>query len=83
MTTMTTPTPRQILTERLDEAREAAYCLNLPRYLLTRPMERKRLGVPHYRVGKLLRFKLSELSQWIEQLQPVHPVNDLQGGGDA
>ena len=25
-------------------------------YLLTHPKERARLGIPHYRVGKLVRF---------------------------
>ena len=29
--------------------------------------ERNRLRVPHYRVGKLVRFKLQELIDWLEQ----------------
>ena len=54
-----------VLGERLVDAREAAHCLNLPMYLLTHPKERQRLGIPHYRVGKLVRFKLQELEDWM------------------
>ncbi|MDT7523509.1 MAG: DNA-binding protein [Betaproteobacteria bacterium] len=56
----------QILTERLVDAREAAYCLKVPIYLLTHPKERQRLGLPHYRVGKMVRFKVSELMAWMQ-----------------
>ena len=59
--------------ERLVDAREAAYCLNLPTYWLTHPKERVRRKVPHYRVGKLVRFKMSELNRWLLE----------QGGQDA
>ena len=55
----------QILTERLVDAREAAFCLKLPMYLLTNPKDRQRLGLPHYRVGKMVRFKVSELMAWM------------------
>ena len=56
----------QILNERLVDAREAAHCLNLPMYLLSHPKERQRIGVPHYRVGKMVRFKVSELMAWMQ-----------------
>ncbi len=56
----------QILTERLVDAREAAYCLKVPIYLLTHPKERQRIGLPHYRVGKMVRFKVSELMAWMQ-----------------
>ena len=56
----------QILTERLVDAREAAYCLKVPIYLLTHPKERERLGLPHYRVGKMVRFKVSEVMAWMQ-----------------
>lgn len=59
----------QALGERLVDAREAALCLNLPMYWLTHAKERRRLGLPHYRVGKLVRFKLHELAQWIDAQQ--------------
>jgi hypothetical protein len=56
-----------VLGERLVDAREASHCLNLPLYLLTHPNERERLQVPHYRVGKLVRFKIQELIDWVER----------------
>lgn len=61
-----------LLGERLIDAREAAYCLNLPMYWLTQPKERARRKVPHYRVGKLVRFKLSELNAWLEAQGGTH-----------
>jgi len=38
----------------------------VPIYLLTHPKERQRLGLPHYRVGKMVRFKVSELMAWMQ-----------------
>ena len=66
-THMNIPTMQDVLGERLVDAREAAHCLNIPTSLLTHPKERERLLVPHYRVGKLVRFKLQELIDWLEQ----------------
>lgn len=66
----------EILGERLVDAREAAHCLNLPLHWLTHTKERKRLHVPHYRVGKLLRFKLQELQDWME-------THETREDGDA
>lgn len=64
---LNSPTVNDVLGERLVDARTAAHCLNLPLYLLTHPKERVRLRVPHYRVSKLVRFKVQELIAWIEQ----------------
>jgi len=63
--TMNPSSITDVLGERLVDASEAAHCLNLPMYLLTHPNERERLGIPHYRVGKLVRFKLQELEAWM------------------
>jgi len=51
--------------EPMIDAREAAAHLNLPLYFLTNATKRKALKVPHYRIGRLLRFKLSELDEWL------------------
>lgn len=59
----------QVLGERLIDAREAAHALNLPLYWLTHAKERQRLRLPHYRIGKLLRLKLSELIAWMQNAQ--------------
>ena len=79
---MRNPTVNDVLRERLVDAREAAHCLNLQMYLLTHPKERVRLQVPHYRVGKLVRFKLGELMVWMESLQAV-ATTASKGGVDA
>lgn len=71
--------PHPIFHERFVDAREAAHCLNLPMYWLTHARERQRLSLPHYRVGKLLRFKLSELEDWIADRQ----LSSRSGGADA
>ena len=63
--TMNPSSITDVLGECVVDASEAAHCLNLPMYLLTHPKERQRLGIPHYRVGKLVRFKLQELEAWM------------------
>jgi len=73
---MSSITANDVLRERLVDAREAAHCLNLQMYLLTHPKERDRLQVPHYRVGKLVRFKLGELMAWMESQQNVTATGD-------
>ena len=67
--------PQHLLAERLIDAREAALSLNLPMYWLTHARDRQRLGLPHYRVGKLVRFKLRELLDWAEAQQPQSPTS--------
>ena len=53
--------------ERLVDCRAAAQQLNLPLYWLINAHERKRRGVPHYRVHRLVRFKVSELVRWMQR----------------
>jgi hypothetical protein len=72
-----------VLVERLVDAREAALCLNLPTYWLTHAKERRRLGLPHYRVGKLVRFKLDELADWINAQQTQMTVAVTRKDADA
>lgn len=51
--------------ESFIDAREAAYTMNLPMYYLTNAAQRKRMGIPHYRIGRMIRFKLPELETWL------------------
>lgn len=64
--------------ESLVDAQTAATHLNLPRYYLTNQAKRKALKVPHYRIGRLLRFRLSELDAWLLETATVggSPVVD-------
>jgi hypothetical protein len=55
----------QVLGEQLIDVRQAALMLNLPSYWLSQAKERKARRIPHYRVGKLVRFKPNELEAWI------------------
>lgn len=55
----------QILGEQLIDVRQAALMFNLPSYWLAQAKERKQRRIPHYRVGKLVRFKPNELEAWI------------------
>ena len=60
----------QLLGEQLIDVRQAALMFNLPSYWLSQAKERKARRIPHYRVGKLVRFKPAELEAWIVAQQP-------------
>ena len=47
----------QLLGEQLIDVRQAALMFNLPSYWLSQAKERQQRRIPHYRVGKLVRFK--------------------------
>ena len=55
----------QVLGEQFIDARQAALMFNLPTYWLSQAQERQQRRIPHYRVGKLVRFKSNELEAWI------------------
>ena len=59
----TSPTTKVIRAPFVD-AREAAYTMNLPLYYMTNAQQRIKLRIPHYRIGRMVRFKLSELADW-------------------
>lgn len=60
----------QLLGEQLIDVRQAALMFNLPSYWLSQAKERKARRIPHYRVGKLVRFKPHALEAWIVAQQP-------------
>ena len=43
---------------------EAAHATKLPRYYFTNAAKRTEMEIPHYFVGKLVRFNLEEIRQW-------------------
>ena len=59
----TSPRP-EAFREPFVDAREAAYTMNLPMYYMTNARQRTKLRIPHYRIGRMVRFKLSELAEW-------------------
>ena len=58
------------------DAREAAYTLNLPLYYLTNAAQRAKHQVPHYRLGRMVRFRLSELEAWQQRRQTPRGTAD-------
>ena len=60
----TTSPHAPVVREPFVDAREAAYTMNLPMYYMTNARQRTKLRIPHYRIGRMVRFKLSELAQW-------------------
>lgn len=60
----TTALPHPVVREPFVDAREAAYTMNLPMYYMTNARQRTKLRIPHYRIGRMVRFKLSELADW-------------------
>ena len=66
----------QLLGEQLIDVRQAALMFNLPSYWLSQAKERKARRIPHYRVGKLVRFKPAELEAWIVAQQPGEEAAD-------
>jgi hypothetical protein len=67
---MSAPPIDRVLGEKLIDARNAAMSLNLPLHWLAQKQQRRQRGIPHYRVGKLVRFKLGELMAWMQAQQP-------------
>lgn len=43
---------------------DAARATNLPRYYFTNATKRAEMKIPHYLIGRLVRFKLEEILQW-------------------
>ena len=56
--------PRALAVEPMVGARHAAHLLNLPLYYFTKPRCRASKCIPHYRVGQMVRFRMSELMAW-------------------
>ena len=50
--------------ELMVDAAKVASTLNLPLYYFTHTPKRLRLGIPHYRLGRAIRFRLSEVAAW-------------------
>ena len=66
-------TNSELVAEPFLDARSASQQMNVPIYYLTSASKRKALGIPHYRIGRLLRFKRSELDAWLAENASRHP----------
>lgn len=66
----TLPVPN-VVGEVFVDAAEAAFILNLPRYYLANPAVRTKMRVPYFRIGRMVRFKLSQLEAWQRACHPA------------
>lgn len=54
-------------TEAMSNAVQTAAALRLPYYWFADPVMRDKYAIPHYLLGGLVRFRLSEISTWAER----------------
>lgn len=64
MTIFNSHTP---VVEPMVGAQHAARILCLPLYYFTKPKSRTAKRIPHYRVGQMIRFRMTELQHWFER----------------
>lgn len=62
--------------EPLVDARVAAYRMNLPMYYLINAAQRKKMDIPYYRIGRIIRFRMSELEAWFSTAASVEDEHD-------
>jgi hypothetical protein len=56
--------PSAFPTEPFVNAQQASAALNLPLYYFVNPYKRAKLGIPHYFINRLVRYRLRELHKW-------------------
>jgi len=61
--------------EPMIDNKQAAAALRLPYYWFADHQMRARYRIPHYLMGRLVRFRLSELSAWASQCSATHGKN--------
>lgn len=68
--------PTSSADESMIDARQAAAALRLPYYWFSDRTRRAAKRIPHYRLGGLVRFRLSELTAWAERAGAVAHAED-------
>ncbi len=63
--------PGHTLAEPMVDARTAHQALCIPLQWLNDKAQRRARGIPAYRIGHLLRFRLSELERWRDRTATV------------
>jgi hypothetical protein len=72
--TQHTPLARDI--EPMIDAKQAATALRLPYYWFADQAMRSKYRIPHYLLGGLVRYRLSELSAWAARSAAVQGRDD-------
>lgn len=62
------------------DARQAAVALRLPYYWFADSFMRNKYRIPHYMMGCLVRYRLSELSVWAARCSAVQRRNAPSDG---
>ncbi|AMP70958.1 hypothetical protein [Ralstonia solanacearum] len=76
----TNPMASAPVDEPMIDANHAAAALQLPYYWFADHTMRARFRIPHYLLGSLVRFRLSELQAWLATTTVHRPDADLVGG---
>jgi hypothetical protein len=58
--------------EPMVSAQHVARTFGLPLHFLTKPRSRTSKRIPHYRVGQMVRFRMSEISAWLTTRGGIH-----------
>lgn len=71
--------------ETMVDAKDAAGAMRLPYYWFSDQAMRNRQRIPHYVLGGLVRYRLSELAIWAARggAQHVDAANDADAGADS
>lgn len=77
-----TPLPHEV--DPMIDAKAAAAALRLPYYWFADHAMRSKHRIPHYLIGGLVRYRLSELSAWAARNAAVQGrTSDADGGESA
>ena len=81
---MSNDTPFTCGVEPMIDAKQAAAALRLPYYWFADHAMRSKYRIPHYLMGGLVRYRLSELSAWAARSAAVQDrdAQDLSGGDE-
>ena len=55
------------MNEAMMDAKQASAALRLPYYWFAYPGMRKKHRMPHYLMGRLVRYRVSELTHWMHE----------------
>jgi len=66
--------------ETMIDAKQAAAALRLPYYWFADPAMRGKYRIPHYLLGGLVRYRLSELSAWAARNAAVQGRDEESAG---
>ena len=80
---MTHDTPLPHEADPMIDAKTAAAALRLPYYWFADHAMRSKYRIPHYLMGGLVRYRLSELSDWAARHAAAHRGQSTEGKESA